>query len=456
MQKYGWLSTPLVLYSLLSGCTGIRYQDAIVPKDITAYADSKKITRVLAQAEEWRNSGIIVKNGMRYKIEANGKWYGGGTMNWTGPDGFGATHALAWDNNFKVIQGYSWTALIAKIGEAGNPFYIGEQYDFTAEQEGILYFRMNDGEGWCGDNQGVVTVETKLISAAKRQNELPAAQIAGRDEPANSGTLSTIRGKSWAVVIGISRYQYQGSNGLSELIFADDDAKAFAQSLRNLGWSEAHIKLITNEKATKRNIEICLESWLSKAGNNDQVVIFWAGHGYPDPADPEKVYLATYDTDISIPATGYRMDRVRTSLEEIGSKNVILLADTCHAGKLITRGGRGISIVPQIEKMQRDRKVPKGWIFMVGADSDRQAIEHTSWTNGAFTHTLINGLNGAADGFQSAGVKDGVVNMGELKAYVTTVMPDETQKVIGVAKHPVITTSTGDPEIWNLTLQIDN
>lgn len=38
---------------------------------------------------------------------------------------------------------------------------------------------------------------------------------------------------------------------------------------------------------------------------------------------------------------------------------------------------------------------------MVGADTDRQAIEDTSWSNGAFTHSLVNGLNGAADGFQS-------------------------------------------------------
>jgi len=259
---------------------------------------------------------------------------------------------------------------------------------------------------------------------------------------------------SWAVIVGISQYQHSGQNGLSNLVFADDDAKAFARSLRNLGWNESHIKLLTNEEATQRKIMIALKSWLTKAGPDDQVVLFWAGHGYPDPEDPEKVYLATYDTNISIPVTGYRMDEVRRALEEIGSKNVILLADTCHAGKLITRGKRGISIIPQIVKMQREQKVPKGWIFMVGADTDRQAIEHTSWTNGAFTHSLIKGLNGEADGFQSAGAKDGVVTMGELKEYMKTSMPDETQKVLGIAKHPVITTSTGDPDIWNLTLQV--
>jgi|GEM_PF-282100 len=263
-------------------------------------------------------------------------------------------------------------------------------------------------------------------------------------------------GTKWAIIIGISQYQNAGKSGLMNLIFADDDAKSFVRSLQNLGWNESHIKLLTNKDASKRNIEIALESWLTKAGPNDQVILFWSGHGYPDPENQEKVYFATYDTDISIPATGYRMDKVRTALEEINAKNVILLADTCHAGKLITRGdgSRGISIVPDINKMARERKVPKGWIFMVGADTDRQAIEHTSWTNGAFTHSLIKGLNGEADGFQSAGAKDGVVTMGELKTYMNTAMPNETQKILGVAKRPVIATSTGNPDIWNLTMQI--
>ncbi len=60
----------------------------------------------------------------------------------------------------------------------------------------------------------------------------------------------------------------------------------------------------------------------------------------------------------------------------------------------------------------------------------------------------------ATDGFQSSGSLDGVVTMAELKAYMNTAMPDETQKVLGVAKRPVITTSTGDPGIWDLSLTV--
>lgn len=261
---------------------------------------------------------------------------------------------------------------------------------------------------------------------------------------------------NWAVVIGISKYLNSGQENLTNLVFADDDAKDFVQMLRKLGWEDDHIKLLVNEEATQRNIMIALESWLTKAGPNDQIVLFWAGHGYPDPENQEKVYFACYDTDLRIPATGYRMDKVRRALEEIKSKHVVLLADTCHAGKLITRGPRSISIIPQINKMKSDRDLPNGWIFMVGADTDRQAIEHTSWTNGAFTHSLIKGLNGGADGFQSAGRADGIVTLGELKEYMNVTMPDETQRVLGVAKRPVITTSTGDPDIWNLTLQVTN
>jgi len=260
-------------------------------------------------------------------------------------------------------------------------------------------------------------------------------------------------GNRFAVVIGISEYEHMNRGGLSNLIYADDDARAFADILLRLGWKRSHVNLLVNEQATRRNILIALESWLTKAGPEDQIVLFWAGHGFPDPVDPEKVYFACYDTDMTIPATGYRMDRVRTALEERKAKNVIVLADTCHAGKLITRGPRHISVVPGIRQMRQAQTLPKGWIFMVGADTDRSAIEHSSWKNGAFTHCLLQGLSGKADGYLSVAPEDGIVTMRELKAYLSSAMPEETLKVLGVAKRPIITTSSGDPDVWNAALQ---
>jgi len=259
--------------------------------------------------------------------------------------------------------------------------------------------------------------------------------------------------KGYAVVIGISKYMHAGDN-FTNLPFADDDAKAMRNMLSKLGWEDDHIKYLADEKATYRNVTIALESWLTKAKENDLILLYWSGHGFPDPENPEKVYFACYDTDPNIPATGYRMDRVIRSLSERNTKNVVVFADTCHAGKLITRGKRGLSLVPYIENLKYNKQVPKGWIYMVGADTDRQAIEHSSWSNGAFTHCLIKALSGQADGYESIGQKDNIVTLGELRAYMESVMPNETQRVLGVAKHPVITTSSGDPEIWKLNLQL--
>jgi hypothetical protein len=256
----------------------------------------------------------------------------------------------------------------------------------------------------------------------------------------------------WAVLVGVAEYELAGKGNLTNLLYADDDADAFSAALKNQKWKSSHIKLLTNKQATKRNIEVALESWLTKANPEDLIVLYWSGHGFPDPENSERVYFACYDTDVSIPATGYRMDRVRAALEERKARNVILLADTCHAGKLITRGNKGISIVPQIDKMRRDKSIPDGWIFMVGADTDRQAIEHTSWSNGAFTHCLVKGLSGCADGFENSGLRDGIVTMGELRIYLFTEMPNQTQRVLGTAKRPVIMSSSGDKNIWELSL----
>jgi len=441
-----YYSTILFCLWFLVSCASPNIKNQIIPEVDSSYKLETEMT--VSAKKGWQHSSITVRKGQKIIIRANGLWNKGFAPD-CGPDGYIGS---AWEIRYN--SQYGAMALLGKIG-TGEEFLIGNYLSMEADSSGELQFRPNVAGIGCWDNSGGVTARIFLPKIYGAEGHLPNLKFTLKKQQHNnrekSGNLSNTEGTSWAIIIGISNYQYSGQHGLTNLIFADDDAKAFARSLRNLGWSDSHIKLLVNEDATQRNIMIALDSWLTKAGPNDQIVLFWAGHGFPDPEDPEKVYLACYDTDIAIPATGYRMDNVRRSLEEKKVRNVVLLADTCHAGKLITRsdGSRGISIVPNIKR----QNVPKGWVFMVGADTDRQAIEHTSWTNGAFTHSLIKGLNGEADGFQSAGAKDGVVTMGELKDYMNISMPDQTQKVLGVAKRPVITTSSGDPDIWNLTLQ---
>lgn len=265
--------------------------------------------------------------------------------------------------------------------------------------------------------------------------------------PFDSKAIGNKINRRWALVVGISKYN---SSGINPLSYADADAEAFHDQLRKFGWLKSRTRLLTNAEATKQNIEIALESWLSEALSNDLILLFWAGHGIPDPANMEHVYFACYDTIPSIPATGYRMDRVVESLKERGVRNVVVLADTCHAGKLSTRGSRGIRVNPYVDGLKKKGHVAKGWIFMTGASTEQEAVEHPAWSNGVFTYCLLNGLRGKADGL--GGALDGIVTMGELKDYLQENMPKETIRVLGIAKFPQIVTTTGDTKIWNMTL----
>ena len=294
-------------------------------------------------------------------------------------------------------------------------------------------------------------------NAGKTQNAGTAVSEKYEIENAGNESMQIPAGNRWAVVVGISKYKNKNPEaGLPDLVFADDDAEDFYGALKKMGWRDSHIKLLLNDEATFMNIRIALESWLTKAGRNDLVLLYWSGHGYPDPDNPEKVYFACHDTDINIPATGYRMDAVRDTLEELNTKNVLLLADTCHAGKLITRGiARTTAIRPYMDHVSAEKSLPAGWIFMVSADTDRQAIENSSWSNGAFTHCLLEAMAGDADGYLSSGSKDGKITLGEIRTFLSSRMPAKTQQTLGVAKHPLITTSTGDPTIWEMVLNCD-
>jgi hypothetical protein len=186
-----------------AGCAGIRYSDQVVA--VSDLPPGEEVTsRVLAKAEEWRNSGLIVTAGNKYRIQAEGRWFIGGFYGWTGPDGVGCYNALSWDNNMKIVQGYSHSALVAKIGEQGQPFAVLNSYELTPASDGILFFRINDGPGWCGDNDGYMTVKIALVnSRSERMNTVAASYQ--YDARTQKGSLSVdisghgIEAREWVV-----------------------------------------------------------------------------------------------------------------------------------------------------------------------------------------------------------------------------------------------------------------
>jgi TolB-like protein len=165
----------LLVMSSFFACTPVKYVTEETQKNLSV-GDEVQI-QVLAAAD-WRNSGIIIKKGEKYKITASGKWNIGGLSHFCGPDGIGCDHVLAWDLG-GIVPGFKSATLIAKIGEEGNPFGVGASFQFESHADGYLFFRMNDHIP--GDNVGAVNVNISKISGIDPVS--PSPEDVGRAIP---------------------------------------------------------------------------------------------------------------------------------------------------------------------------------------------------------------------------------------------------------------------------------
>ena len=208
----------------------------------------------------------------------------------------------------------------------------------------------------------------------------------------------------YALIIGVDQYKNHQS-GLSLLNFVNNDVTAIYQLLLSQGWEKRKIKQISGRDATKKNLIAAFNGWLRQVNPQDILFVYWAGHGYPDLADQRRVYFACYDTDLKKPWTGYRMDKVVKSIKEHRIKNVIFVADTCHAGKIVTRssGTKGLSIQPYLQDVPANKNIPEGWVFFAATEAGYQTIENKKWKNGVFTYCFINAVknNKTLDGIKN-------------------------------------------------------
>lgn len=237
------------------------------------------------------------------------------------------------------------------------------------------------------------------------------------------------KGKLFAVVIGISKYNLSGSS-ISNLKYADQDATSFLEFLKSPAGgalADDSVTVLLNEQATTTNIRHALFTFLTMAQPQDTVVIYIAGHGAPDPHDPRNLYLLTADSNPEdMGGTAFPMWQMQDVYERVlKAKRVITVADTCHSygfsgARANDAGQNGSNLINQY----LERYAAKGERAVITAsDISESSFEDAQWGNGhgVFTYFLLKGLKGEADKNH-----DGVVTAGELFAYLQRVVPEAT------------------------------
>lgn len=242
-----------------------------------------------------------------------------------------------------------------------------------------------------------------------------------------------IRRNIWAVVIGINDYP-----NVRKLKFAVNDAKAFYDYLVSRSHIPAeNVTLLLDQEATLTRLRSTLGTHLKrKAGKDDMVIIYFAGHGStekdvmsPDGDGLEK-YLLPYDADRrDLYASALPMREISHIFNRVRSERLVFLADSCYSG---ASGGRTIGITgtrSDISETFLYRITSgKGRVIITASGANEVSAEKDDLKHGVFTYYLLEGLRGKADAD-----KDGLITVDEAYRYVS----DQVPRATGQEQHPV-------------------
>jgi uncharacterized caspase-like protein len=250
----------------------------------------------------------------------------------------------------------------------------------------------------------------------KNQFLLPllAASLALPLTPAPAPAQIAPDAKTYALVVGISKYQKLPPENW--LQYPDSDAKALSQLLaspRGGSIPADQMLVLTNEQATTAAVRAGLDTFLKKRpGKNDTVYVLIAGHG---TVDNTGAYILTYDSDPqSLATTALPMAELHSVVEQALTNvgHVILLADVCRAATIAGQKTTALGgIVAQLGE------APGEMLGLMAARPKELSLESPEFGggHGAFTWSVLRGLDGAADADH-----DGFVTAGELIDFVST------------------------------------
>ena len=261
-----------------------------------------------------------------------------------------------------------------------------------------------------------------------------------KKEPQKKGILDTQlitsrstqqKGTIFALLIGINKYKQHSNNQMNwrHLKYASRDIQGISRALVRAGKvPQTHIKLLTDQDASKQHILKSLKTWLGKAGPKDTVLVYFSGHG---AAGSDGIsYWMAYDTPRNAVESGIGHYTLNGILRGLRTQRVVLMVDACQSGQGIkgTRGGDGRKgvIDPSIYQST-------GRAVIASSKQNQYSYESSQLKHGIFSYVLMQALSGKGDLD-----KDGVVTVMEAYQYLISKVPAFARRLENGAQHPVI------------------
>jgi uncharacterized caspase-like protein len=140
-------------------------------------------------------------------------------------------------------------------------------------------------------------------------------------------------GRYHALVIGNQRYRNIKALGTPEA-----DARSIAALLKDdYGFAEVGLVL----DATRADMLRALDASMRQTGERDNLLIYYAGHGYLDRGS-ERGYWLPVDAESDSRVNWLSNGDITDTLKASRAKHVMVVADSCYSGSLV----RAVDVVP--------------------------------------------------------------------------------------------------------------
>lgn len=185
------------------------------------------------------------------------------------------------------------------------------------------------------------------------------------------GSLS-LSAKTYLVSVGVADYSGYPTK-LNNLRLTTKDAQTIADLYAQN--TTVDYAILLDEKATKSRIIKAINKVFSRASEDDIVVFFFSGHGYPGG-------FCAYDGNITY-------DKIRKAMAKSKSRNKMMFVDACRSG------GMRVSETDSQSAITASKKA--NVMLFLSSRTDENSIERRDMQNGFFTTYLSKGLKGNAD-----------------------------------------------------------
>jgi hypothetical protein len=173
-----------------------------------------------------------------------------------------------------------------------------------------------------------------------------------------------------------------------------------------------HIMVLTNDRATRRNILDSMRVLFSRATEDDMVIFYFSGHGLKGSFLPHDYD----DNDVKIDYS-----ELNDLLTSCPAKHKLVIGDACFVGSLWVSKSVEPSVLATPDEVEGDaftrelNRTAPGTAFMLSSSADEESFEISSYGRSIFTHYVLEGLKGAANAND-----DEVITVKELFEYAAS------------------------------------